>query len=68
MPNCYAARLEDTLMRKHAAKMIVNFAINVLDKKPDEAMICTFTDLANQNAEVQQYAKIACQLGLMGLT
>ncbi|MEI6774730.1 MAG: hypothetical protein WCL18_08360 [bacterium] len=30
-------------------------------------MVCDFTDIENQNAEIQFYIKLACQLGLMGL-
>jgi hypothetical protein len=30
-------------------------------------MICTFTDMQAEDTEMRLYAKIACQLGLMGL-
>lgn len=55
------------VFRKHIAKMISQFAINVLGKKPDPKKNCNFTDIKNESTELQRYAKIACQLGLMGL-
>jgi hypothetical protein len=48
--------------RKHAAKMISQFAINVLGKNPDAKKTCNFADIKNESLELQRYAKIACQL------
>lgn len=67
MINCKSANLEDMLLRKHAAKMIVNFAINVLGKQPDLTRKCVFADMIGEDLEMQQYATAVCQLGLMGL-
>ncbi len=47
--------------------MISNYAINVLDKQPDESRECAFDDMINGDAEYQIYAKLACQLGVMGI-
>lgn len=55
------------LIRIDAAKMIVNFAMNVLDRRPDSTKKCVFNDMTDQSVETQEYALKACQLGLMGL-
>jgi hypothetical protein len=47
--------------------MISNYAINVLGKTPDQTKVCVFDDMANETEEMQSFAVIACQLGLMGL-
>lgn len=61
------ANLMGTLLRAHAAKMISQFAINVLHKKPNDDLLCVFNDLFQESLEMQFYAKLACKLGLMGL-
>jgi hypothetical protein len=43
------------------------YAINILDMKPDLTRTCSFTDMADQSFEMQSFARIACQLGIMGL-
>jgi hypothetical protein len=55
------------VLRKHIAKMISQFAINVLGKDVDPKKKCDFIDLKNESAEFQRYAKISCQLGIMWL-
>jgi hypothetical protein len=35
------------------AKMMVNYAINVLQRVPDTTKICQFSDIADQSAELQ---------------
>ncbi len=67
IPHIEDANLTWTLIRSHLAKMISNFAIHVLDQKPNTSMVCDFTDMGNETAEMQLYAKVACQLGLMWL-
>ena len=67
METCKKARMEETLLRRDAAKMMVNFAINILGKKADRTRKCEFTDLAGLTTEEQNYIKTACELGLMGL-
>jgi hypothetical protein len=49
------------------AKMVTNFAIKILKDVPNTGKVCNFTDINTQSKEMQLYAKIACQLGLMGL-
>lgn len=55
------------VIRKHLAKFLSMYAINVLDMKPDLTRTCSFTDMANQSFEMQGFARMACQLWLMGL-
>lgn len=67
MPTCSQANMDGTLIRAHAAKMMSNYAMNVLDMEPDTDKVCEFDDMADESAEMQGYAITACQLGLMGL-
>jgi len=67
LPTIQQADLTGVLVRRYLAKMISNFAIKQLGKTPNTWMVCDFTDIENQNAEIQFYIKLACQLGLMGL-
>ena len=46
--------------------MITQFAVKILNMKPDTALTCSFPDIQNETAEMRFYIKIACQLGLMG--
>lgn len=61
------ANMYGSLIRSHMAKMMVNYAKEVLGKAPDTSKACTFTDVANQSEELQGYIKESCQLGLMGV-
>lgn len=61
------ARMCDGVIRAELAKMISNYAINVLDKTPDTSIACAFNDMSEQPQDLQQAAITACQLGLMGL-
>ena len=63
--DCTKANLKGDLIRSHMAKMIVNFGIKVMNKVPNTWMTCNFTDMQNESSEMQLYAKLACQLGLM---
>lgn len=67
IPNCIDANMDGLLTRAHAAKMMSNYAIDVLGKKPDTTKVCNFSDMGTQSSEMQLYAKAACQLGIMGL-
>ena len=67
MSSIQRANMDGTLLRKHAAKMISEYAIKIAGKKPDTTRSCVFTDLATQSDEMQFYMKISCELGLMGL-
>lgn len=61
------ANLHGELLRKHAAKMIAQFAINIMDKKPNDPTRCIFSDMKKESLEMQYYAELACKLGLMWL-
>ena len=57
-----AADMTGNLARSHMAKMIANYAINVLHKTPNTALVCSFGDLSGQTAEMQSYIVQSCQL------
>lgn len=61
------ARLGDSITRGELAKMIVNFAKNVLEKKPDTKKVCAFSDNIYGSKEDKSFIIQACQLWLMGL-
>jgi len=61
------ADLEWNLIRVHMAKMMVNYAIKVLDKPINTWALCIFNDTTDQSTEMRLYIKLACQLGLMGI-
>ncbi|MEI6673280.1 MAG: hypothetical protein WCL02_08470 [bacterium] len=42
-----------SLIRSHMAKMMVNYAKQVLGKTPDNLLPCNFADVADQTAELQ---------------
>lgn len=67
MASIQEANMEGTLARSHMAKMMVNYAINVLGKTLDTSKSCEFNDIANASQEVKDYAIKACQLGIMGI-
>jgi hypothetical protein len=46
--------------------MIVNFAVKELEKVPDNSIDCSFSDMDKETQERQNYARLACQLGIMG--
>lgn len=48
------------------AKMISEFAIQILGKKPDTSKKCDYPDITDQTDEMKKYIKLSCQLGLMG--
>lgn len=67
MDTIQEANMTWTLIRSHMAKMMVNYAINVLGKTLDTSRSCIFTDMADQSTEMKIYAIKACQLWLMGI-
>lgn len=67
MPTCLAADMDGWLIRSHAAKMMSNYAMNVLGKTPDTSKVCIFGDMEAETLEMKTYAITACQLWLMGL-
>ncbi len=67
MPTIKQANMTWVLTRATMAKMIVNYAINVLGKTLNTWAVCTFTDTTGQSTEMQGYIIKACQLWLMGI-
>lgn len=61
------ANMTWTLQRSHLAKMIVNYAQEVLNRQADTTKTCNFWDIWEQNTELRWYIKTACQMGLMGV-
>ncbi len=53
MPTCMTARTEDFLTRGEAAKMISNYAMNVLEMTPNTDMQCAFSDMTSVGSEMQ---------------
>lgn len=62
-----SADMTGTLIRSHAAKMISQFAMNVLGKNPDLSRRCAFSDIQDQSLEMQYYIELSCELWLMWL-
>jgi len=67
MPTIQEANMTGTLIRKHLAKMISNFAMQTLNIVPNTGKICIFEDVSSESMEMKRYTKLACQLWLMGL-
>ena len=61
------ANMTGILIRSHLAKMMSEYAINILGQTPNTTRKCVFSDMQNETQELQSYAIKACQLGLMGL-
>jgi len=64
-PTIQQADINGYVIREQMAKMITEFAIKVLNKKPNSLLACSFTDTKNESTEMSFYIKTACQLGLM---
>ena len=47
--------------------MMSEFAIKVVRRTPDESRECNFKDINKEIPELQQYIRLSCQLGIMGL-
>jgi len=56
------ANMTGYLIRSHAAKMIVRYAMDILNKTLDTSKICQFSDIGAQSQELQTYALQVCQL------
>lgn len=64
--NIEEADMTWTLIRSHMAKMMVNYAVKVLNKKVlNTGATCNFTDIEWQTDEIKGYIKLSCQLGIM---
>ena len=53
MPSIDAADMNGKLIRSHMAKMMVNYAQEVLGKTADTSLSCNFSDVANQSEELK---------------
>jgi len=67
MPDIQLADMMWPLLRKHLAKMISEFSMQVLWNKPDVNKVCVFSDIDQESVEMKYYMKTSCQLYLMGL-
>jgi len=65
MDTIFKANMTGTLQRSHLAKMIVNYADEILGLKPDTSKTCNFPDIWWQNAELRWYIRLSCQMWLM---
>jgi len=63
------AKLDGYLYRNHFAKMISEYAINVMWKKPDvwKKWCDQFQDIEKESDELKYFMKTACELNLMWL-
>lgn len=52
METCAKARMSDQLTRAEAAKMISNYAMDVLGKKPNKSLGCFFSDIVGITNEL----------------
>lgn len=59
------ANMKWNITREEMAKMISNFATNILWKAPDTTKTCLFID-SNINPDLVSYVTKSCQLWLMG--
>ena len=56
------ADMNGSLTRSNMAKMMTNYAKEVLGKTANTSLECNFTDIGNQTNELQGYIKEVCQL------
>lgn len=61
------ARVYEPVTRAAFAKMISNYAKNVLGKTPNTSKQCHFVDLDETNAELADFAIRSCQYDIMGI-
>lgn len=61
------AMIFNNLRRDEAAKMISTYAMEILGMEPNLDRECNFVDMKSSSQEMQWFAKLACQLGIMGL-
>jgi hypothetical protein len=53
MPTIEQANMDGKLIRAHMAKMMSNYATEVLNLVPNTGTNCTFDDVATQSNEIQ---------------
>lgn len=61
------ARVYESVTRAAFAKMISNYAKNILKLTPDTSKTCTFSDSDTVNKELWFYMTTVCQYGIMGI-
>ncbi len=62
------ANMEWTLTRAQLAKMIVNYTNKILNKRTlNHGTACDFDDIKTQTEDIQEYIRVACQMGIMGI-
>ena len=67
MENIDKANMDDPLIRIAMAKMLSQYAINILWKSPNMSLTCTFNDVPyNLDLQYDNWSKLACQLWIMG--
>ena len=65
-PTIEKANMYWSITRIELSKMISNYAINVLKKKPDTSKKCQFNDISDRlNSQYDSWVTKACQLWLM---
>ena len=64
-PTIDTANMKWKITREEMAKMISNYAVNILGKTPDTTKSCYFVD-SNINPDLVEYVTESCQLWLMG--
>ena len=67
MPTIERANMNGSITRAEMAKMIANYAENVLGQKPDTTKECSFSDVDSKlDSDYDNWITESCQLGLMG--
>ncbi len=59
------ANMNGKLIRAHMAKMMSNYATEILELTPDTSKVCDYDDIENQNEELKWFIIQSCQLWLM---
>lgn len=59
------ANMYGNLIRSHMAKMMSNYATEILDLVPNTGKVCEFDDIDGESDELKWYIIKACQLDLM---
>ena len=67
MPDIEQANLDGIVLRRDLAKMISEYAMKIMVKEADINRDCRYTDMEYASQEMNDYAILACQLGLMWL-
>jgi hypothetical protein len=66
MPTYEAANMYGNITRAELAKMLSNWAMNVIGNTPDESAVCEFSDIDSVKGDLHDFIIKSCQLGLMG--